>query len=79
LENSPNALCGQIHDRMQVILPAATWPLWLGEKAAEPEQLKAMLRPYPADDMARWPVSTRVGNVKNNDPSLIEPVEHAAA
>jgi len=24
--------------------------------------------------MTKWPVSTRVGNVKNNDPSLIEPV-----
>jgi len=24
--------------------------------------------------MTYWPVSPRVGNVKNNDPSLIEPV-----
>jgi len=24
--------------------------------------------------MTCWPVSTRVGNVKNNDPSLIEPI-----
>jgi hypothetical protein len=24
--------------------------------------------------MTSWPVSPRVGNVKNNDPSLIEPV-----
>jgi hypothetical protein len=24
--------------------------------------------------MISWPVSTRVGNVRNNDPSLIEPV-----
>jgi hypothetical protein len=24
-----------------------------------------------------WPVSARVGNVKNNDPSLIEPVAAA--
>jgi len=24
--------------------------------------------------MAMWPVSQRVGNVRNNDPSLIEPV-----
>ena len=24
--------------------------------------------------MICWPVSTRVGNVKNNDPSLIEPI-----
>jgi putative SOS response-associated peptidase YedK len=61
-----------------VILPPATWPLWLGEDAAKPEQLKAALRPYPADDMTMWPVSARVGNVKNNDPSLIEPVELTA-
>ena len=25
------------------------------------------------DEMVAWPVSTRVGNVKNNDPSLMEP------
>jgi len=24
--------------------------------------------------MVCWPVSARVGNVKNNDPSLIEPI-----
>jgi hypothetical protein len=24
--------------------------------------------------MVCWPVSPRVGNVKNNDPSLIEPI-----
>ena len=29
---------------------------------------------YPAEEMTCWPVSTRVGNVKNNDASLIEPV-----
>ena len=59
---------------MPVILPRETWPLWLGEDAGEPEQLKAVLRPYPAEDMAMWRVSTRVGNVRNNDPSLIEAV-----
>jgi putative SOS response-associated peptidase YedK len=46
-----NALCGQVHNRMPVILPPEEWPLWLGEDAAEPEQLKAVLRPYPAEDM----------------------------
>jgi putative SOS response-associated peptidase YedK len=30
-------------------------------------------RPYPADDMKMWPVDKRIGNVRNNDPSLIEP------
>jgi len=24
--------------------------------------------------MICWPISTRVGNVKNNDPTLIEPI-----
>ena len=29
--------------------------------------------PYPSEAMTCWPVSARVGNVKNNDLSLIEP------
>jgi len=33
-----------------------------------------MLAPYPSEEMTCWPVSTRVGNVKNNDPTLIEPI-----
>jgi hypothetical protein len=37
-------------------------------------QLKALLAPCLTEDMICWPVSLRVGNVKNNDPSLIEPV-----
>ena len=51
-----------------------TWPAWLGEKPADPRELKALLSPYPSDEMTCWPVSARVGNVKNNDPSLIEPL-----
>jgi putative SOS response-associated peptidase YedK len=35
-------------------------------------QLKALLAPYPSDEMICWPVSARVGNVQNNDASLIE-------
>jgi putative SOS response-associated peptidase YedK len=47
------------------------------EEPADLEELKALLAPYPADEMICWPVSPRVGNVKNNDPSLIEPVAAA--
>ena len=32
-----------------------------------------MLAPYPLEKMTCWLVSPRVGNVKNNDPSLFEP------
>ncbi|HEY3910159.1 MAG TPA: SOS response-associated peptidase [Stellaceae bacterium] len=68
----PNALCGEIHNRMPVIPKPAAWPLWLGQEPADPPQLKALLVPYPSEEMIAWPVSARVGNVKNNDRSLIE-------
>jgi putative SOS response-associated peptidase YedK len=59
---------------MPVVLGPETWPAWLGEEPPNPSQLKAMLAPYPSDGMMCWPISTRVGNVKNNDPSLVTPV-----
>jgi putative SOS response-associated peptidase YedK len=68
----PNELCAELHNRMPVILAPEAWPAWLGEEPADEAQLKSLLAPYPSDGMISWPVSTRVGNVKNNDPSLIE-------
>jgi putative SOS response-associated peptidase YedK len=44
---------------------------WLGEKQADPEQLKSLLAPYPAADMVIWPVDKRVGDPWNKDPSRI--------
>lgn len=70
----PNALVAELHNRMPVMLPPSVWPEWLGEAPADVNRLKALLAPYPADDMTMWPVDKRVGNVRNNDPSLIEPV-----
>jgi hypothetical protein len=64
-------------NRMPVILPPRAWPLRLGKDAAEPEQLKALLRPYPAEDMTCWPVSACVDNVKNNHPSLVQAIDDA--
>ena len=70
----PNESCAELHNRMPVVLGPETWPEWLGEAPVDARQLKAMLAPYPSEEMTCWPVSTRVGNVKNNDPSLIEPL-----
>jgi hypothetical protein len=36
-----------------------------------------MIHPYPAEEMTCGLVSARVGNVQNNDPSLIEPIAGA--
>ena len=69
-----NELLAPVHDRMPVILGPENWALWLGEIPTDPDRLKALLVPHPADDMVIWPVDRRVGNVRNNDPSLIEPI-----
>jgi putative SOS response-associated peptidase YedK len=59
----PNEVCGELHNRMPVILPPDEWSIWLGEsELAEPDQLKSLLVPY-AGPMDAWPVSQRVGNV----------------
>ena len=62
------------HNRLPAVLTPEAWPLWLGEKPAEAAELKALLKPLPSEEMTCWPVSPRVGNVRNNDPSLIEPI-----
>jgi len=74
ITTTPNELCAKLHNRMPVVLRPETWPAWLGEEPADAHRLKALLAPYPSEQMTCWPVDTRVGNVKNNDPSLIEPV-----
>ena len=77
ITTTPNELCAEIHNRMPVVLRPEAWPVWLGEQPADVPQLKALLAPYPSEDMIAWPVSTRVGNVRSNDSSLIEPVATA--
>ena len=59
---------------MPVVLGPETWPAWLGEEPADARQLKAMLAPHPSEKMTCWPVNARVGNLKNSDPSLIDPI-----
>jgi putative SOS response-associated peptidase YedK len=74
ITTTPNELCAELHNRMPVVLKSESWPAWLGEEPADAPRLKTLLGPYPTEEMMCWPVSPRVGSVKNNDPSLIEPV-----
>ncbi len=66
----PNKLCAEVHDRMPVILAPESWNAWLGT----PEERKALMVPFPADDMTMWPVTAAVGSVKNTGPELVEPI-----
>jgi putative SOS response-associated peptidase YedK len=41
---------------------------------ADPAQLPVDLqRPYPAEDIKEWKIGSGVGNVRNNNPALVEP------
>jgi putative SOS response-associated peptidase YedK len=44
----------------------------------EPDPRDSM-RPFPAEPMRMWPISTRVNEPENDDPSIVEPIEQAAA
>jgi putative SOS response-associated peptidase YedK len=74
ITTTPNELCAELHNRMPVVLAPNVWSEWLGEEHADPPRLKPLFAPFPSEQMTCWPVSTRVGNVKNNDPNLIAPI-----
>lgn len=69
-----NPTCAPIHDRMPVLIGVEDMPRWLGEEPATERSIAELLRPYPANDLEVFAVDKRVGNVRNNDPSLFQPV-----
>jgi len=73
LTTDPNEVMEPIHNRMPVILEPKDYCRWL--EAGDPNQPPIdLLRPFPAGQMRSWAVSERVGNVRNNDAELLEPV-----
>lgn len=69
-----NELCAPIHNRMPVILDPADYAKWLGELPASNDALQAILKPFPAKRMECFKIGTRIGNVKYDEPSLVEPL-----
>ena len=70
-----NAAITPIHDRMPVILPPAAFATWLDPTLRDPARLKPLLAPFPAEAIATYPVSRRVNNPRNDDPSCLAPLE----
>jgi len=61
-----NELSRPIHDRMPVMLTREGCALWLDPDIEDREALQELLKPYPADVMACYPVSPLVNNPRNN-------------
>ena len=70
MTTEPNELMAEIHDRMPVILVEDDHDRWL-DLDADPADV---LMPCPANWLEAYPVDKRVGNVRNNDSGLTEPL-----
>ena len=67
LTTRPNSLLADVHDRMPVILEPDNYDQWLDPGVKDDTTVMEMLHPYDAHQMKRYPVSTRVNLVKNDD------------
>jgi len=72
ITGQPNSLVAPVHDRMPMILLPENEKAWLDNEAG-PTIWHDILRPYPAELMRAYPVSTRLNVTTNDDPSLIAP------
>ena len=51
ITTAANEIVAPVHDRMPVIIPAAKCGEWLGQSQSAGEQLRQLLKPYPAELM----------------------------
>jgi putative SOS response-associated peptidase YedK len=73
LTTTPNSLLADIHDRMPAILQPGDYDLWLDTAFRNTGSVSEMLKPFDAALMRRYPVSTRVNQVLNDDPDCAKP------
>ncbi|MEL6247817.1 MAG: SOS response-associated peptidase [Cyanobacteria bacterium J06648_16] len=78
LTTAPNALMEPIHNRMPVIVHPDDYNTWLDPERGEFKQdrglLESLLRPYEAERMEAYPVSTEVNSPRNESPDCLEPL-----
>lgn len=67
---------GRIHDRMPMFVAADQIDSWLSP-STDADLLRGLLVPALPGRLDAYPVSTAVGNVRNDDPSLVEPIPAA--
>jgi putative SOS response-associated peptidase YedK len=65
---------GRIHDRMPLLVERDKYTAWLDPTVSDPEALSGLLVPAAPGRLEAYPVSTRVNNVRNNGPELVEPL-----
>jgi putative SOS response-associated peptidase YedK len=71
LTTDPNEEMKRIHDRMPVLVPPSAWDRWL-DSSNGAEEVAGLLVPAPDGLLKVTPITTRVNNVRNKGPELIE-------
>ncbi|MBN1687632.1 MAG: SOS response-associated peptidase [Candidatus Omnitrophica bacterium] len=66
ITGEPNSVIAPIHNRMPVILLPEHRDKWMDTERENTEELIDLLKPYPAEEMEAYPVSSFV-NSPNND------------
>ena len=69
-----NELMSPIHDRMPVVLGRESWEEWL-DPSTGADEARRLLVPAPSEWFVAFPVSSRVNNVRNEGPDLLEPLD----
>ncbi|CUS06057.1 putative SOS response-associated peptidase YoqW [Candidatus Promineifilum breve] len=73
LTTTPNALMESIHNRMPVIVEPLDYGAWLAADTPA-DELHHLLRPYAAEQLAAYPVSTAVNRPQNDAVECIAPL-----
>jgi putative SOS response-associated peptidase YedK len=60
-----------------MVIAPGQWGDWLDPANTDAAALPGLLAPASSGGLASYPVSTAVNSVRNNGPSLIEPVDLA--
>jgi putative SOS response-associated peptidase YedK len=79
LTTTPNAVTASIHDRMPVILDPDCYELWLDPGMTNAAAASDLLKPFDAQQMRCFPVSSRVNSATNDDEECSAPVESMPA
>ncbi len=69
---------GHIHDRMPMVIGKDSYDAWLDPTQTDPDAALDLLAVTDAGALEVYAVSTQVNSVKNNDPSLVRPLDQHA-
>lgn len=78
LTRSATDTLGEIHPRMPLFVPRNLWEVWLDPEFEDSEELQRLIDAIQTPPLAPRAVGSAVGNVRNNFPGLLTPLNLGA-